>query len=319
MRAISIATACLCLLSPVLGQQPPPPPPPPPDPFAASAPAPPAPSAPADLAQALEALDQGRAGAFRDVPFEALLEFHKAEEGKTYASITIGYRQDEIRKIAGGDITPQPFALLRGTAPEAKRYDFTLPTDFADSGSGAPSGMRVLQTGSAVEPGAYRFSVGVWVAGKSLAGGWAEDVTVPDFTSSLAMSSVTVAASLERAPAADPKLKHPFIWGSFKVVPRLTRTVPRQEPLRLYYQIYNAATDAASGKPKLDLTYTFFQKKNGRYLPAPPQPVPNQSNQVAIYEMPLDDWPAGEFKIQVQVRDAISKATTSRELFFEVR
>ena len=323
MRFLPVVLACLCLVSPAVAQQAPPPQ----DPFASppaapqSAPQPPAiPPAPADLAQALELLDRGAVVSFSEVPLEAMLEFHKAEEGKTYASISIGYRIEEIRKAAGGDVAPQLFALLRGTGPESSRYDFTLPIDFADSGVGSPAGMKVFQTGSAVDPGPYRFSVGLWIPGRNLAGGRAEDVVVPNFTSSaLDLSSVTLAAKVERAAPASTGLKLPFIWGSFKVVPRLAHTLPRQEPLRLYYQIYNAAADPASGKPRLDITYTFYQKKNGKFLQAAQQPIKNQDNQVAIYELPVDGWPAGEFKVQVQVLDAVSKATASRELLFQLR
>ncbi len=297
------------------------PPAPPPDPFAAApAPAPPLPPL-IDMGQALEVLDQGRAASLKDVPFEGLLEFHKAAEGKTYASITLGYKTDEISRLAGADARPQLFALLRSTAPEGKRYDFILDTDFADSGAGAPAGMRVMQTGSAVEPGPYRLSMGVWIPGRNLAGGRAEEVSVPNFNGvALDLSSITLAAAVERAAGASAELKYPFIWGNFKVVPQLGGALKRPQPLRLYYQIYNASADPASGKPRLDLTYTFFQKKSGKYVQAaPPQPISNQSQQVAIYELPLDAWPAGEFKVMVQVRDAVSKTTASRELFFELR
>jgi hypothetical protein len=317
MKHLPCVAPLLCMVSAALAQQPAAPPPMPTDPFAATQPAAPAPKS---LEEALEALDQGRTGAFKNVPFEGIIEFHKAEEGKTYASITLGYGPEEIRKLAGGDEKPRLFALLRGTSPGAMRYDFTLPADFADSG-GTFGGLQIFQTGSAVDPGPYRLSFGVWLPGRLLAGGRAQDVTVPDFAvPSLDLSAITLAAAVERAPAQDAGLKHPFLWGNFKVVPRLLQAFPRQEPLRLYYQIYNASPDPKSGKPRLDVTYTFYLKKADKFIQAaPPQPIRNQESQVQIYELPVEGWPAGEFKAQVQVRDAVASATVSREVLFELR
>jgi hypothetical protein len=307
----------LCAASTASAQQPAAPPPRPADPFAAARPSAPAPQS---LEEAVAALDQGRSAAFEEVPFEGIIEFHKAEEGKTYASITLGYDPEQVRRLAGDGETPRLFALLRGTSPDALRYDFTLPTDFADSG-GKFGGLRIFQTGSAVDPGPYRLSFGVWLASRRLAGGRAMDLTAPDFAApALSLSTITLAAAVERALAQNAGLKHPFLWGNFKVVPHLVNRLPRQDPLRLYYQIYNASPDPKSGKPRLDITYTFYLKKADRFLQAaPPLPIRNQDSQVQIYELPVEKWPAGEFKAQVQVRDAVAGATVSREVTFELR
>jgi hypothetical protein len=322
MRPLLVAALCLCplLTPPGVAQQTAPAPASPALPAPATAPSAPAPEAPKSLDEALQALDQGRIASFKEVPFEYVLEFHEAADKRTYTSVTLGFHPEEIRKVAGGDVSPQMFVCLRGLAEGATRYDFTEPSDFAEGSSAGSSGMRVFQTGTALDPGPYRFSVGVWVPGRALAGGRSEQVVAPNFTSStIELSSLTLAASVERAAGAASPFKRPFIWGNFKIIPRVLASFPRQEPLRLYYQIYNAAPEPASGKPKLDITYTFYQKKNGKFLPAPPQTVRNQSNQVAIYEVPVDTWPAGEFKIQVQVRDSVSNAVASRELLFELR
>jgi hypothetical protein len=322
MRPLPVAALCLCPLLTLSGvaQQTAPAPANPAPPAPATAPPAPAPEPPKSLDEALQALDQGRSASFREVPFEYVLEFHEAADKRTYASVTLGFHPEEIRKVAGGDIVPQMFVCLRGLAESAMRYDFVEPTDFAEGTPAGSSGMRVFQTGTALAPGPYRFSVGVWVPGRALAGGRSEQVVAPNFTSSaIELSSLTLAASVERAAGSESPFKRPFIWGNFKIIPRVLASFPRQEPLRLYYQIYNAAPDPTSGKPKLDITYTVYQKKNGKFLPAPPQTIRNQSNQVAIYELPVDAWPAGEFKVQVQVRDAVSNAIASRELLFELR
>jgi len=312
MRPLLVAALCLCplLTPPGVAQQTAP----------ATTPFAPAPEAPKSLDEALQALDQGRTASFKEAPFEYLLEFHEAENKQAYASVTLGFHPEEIRRVAGGDVTPQLFVRLRGLAEGALSYDFTEASDFAEGTPAGASGLRVFQTGTALAPGHYRVTVGVWVPGRSLAGGRSEEVVAPDFTSSIFdLSSLTLAASVERVAASDSHLKRPFIWGNFKIIPRVLASFPRQEPLRLYYQIYNATPEPASGKPKLDITYTFYQKKNGKFLQAAQQPISNQQNQVAIYELPVDTWPAGEFKVQVQVRDSVSNAVASRELLFELR
>lgn len=270
------------------------------------------PEPPSTIPEVLKALENGKTAPFSNIDFESLVEFHKAEGDKTYTSISIAFRDGVVL---------QPFARLSALTEDATRYDFTEGRDFADSGIANASGLRVFQTGYAVPPGRYRLSAGVWDAAQGVAGGRTEEVVVPAFEGSkLELSSVTLASALERAPAADPTIKQPFIWGSFKVVPRVETSFPRQEPLRLYYQIYNASADPDTGKPRLSITYTFFQKKNGKFQrAAPPQTLPEQASQVALYELPLSGWPVGEFKVRIDARDAVTQASTSEEVLFKLR
>ncbi|MEE9219193.1 MAG: hypothetical protein V3U98_09010 [Acidobacteriota bacterium] len=278
------------------------------------------PERPGTLVDVLKALRSGAASSFDDLPFQSLLEYHKAVGGQTYASISIGYNPGALRARAGTEAKPQPFAALYGLAEGALNYTFTETIDFADSGVSNASGLHVHQTGHALAPGRYRLVTGVWISEDALAGVRTEIVDIPAFTApELTLSSVTLASALGSAPGADPTLKQPFIWGNFKVVPRIEPTITRQEPLQLYYQIYNAAHDPQSGKPRLDITYTFFQRKLGRFQQAAQQPFRGQTSEVALYELPLNAWPPGEFKLRIEVRDAIADTSVSRELRFDLR
>lgn len=303
--------------SPILGA-------PDPQPAAPATPVPAMPqSAPTEepfsIVGVLKALESEDGGSVADLEFDSLVEFHKAEGDKTYASISVAFRPDQLESTGGGAI--QPFARLSAMNEEALHYDFTEAQDFADSGIASTSGLKTYQTGYALPPGRYRLSIGVWSPDKQLAGGRTQIIIVPTFAGGgLELSSVTLASALERATDADPTVKQPFIWGSFKVVPHVDRSFPRQEPLRLYYQIYNAAADPGTGRPKLGITYTFFRKTNGKFQQAaPPQALPEQASQVALYELPLNGWPAGEFKVHIDVQDTVSQASLTEEVLFKLR
>ncbi len=270
------------------------------------------------IVEVLKALESSNGETFADLDFDSLVEFHKTEGDKTYASISVAFRPNQLEST-GGAI--RPFARLTGMNDQDLHYDFTTAQDFADSGIASTSGLRIYQTGYALPPGRYRLSTGVWSPDKKLVGGRTQMIVLPAFTAGgLEISSVTLASALERATDFDPTVKQPFIWGSFKVVPHVEKSFPRHDPLRLYYQIYNAAADPGTGQPKLGITYTFFRKMNGQFQQAaPPQALPEQASQVALYELPLNGWPAGEFKVRINVQDAVAQMSVTEEVLFNLR
>ncbi|MCZ6779431.1 MAG: hypothetical protein O7F16_10765 [Acidobacteria bacterium] len=274
---------------------------------------------PFSIVGVLKTLESGDSEPFVDLEFDSLVEFHKAEGDKTYVSISIAFHPDQLESTGGGAI--QPFARLSAMNAEALRYEFTEAQDFADSFTANTSGLKIYQTGYALPPGRYRLSTGAWSPNKELVGGRTQIIVVPAFAAgALELSSVTLAAALERATDTNPTVKQPFIWGSFKVVPHVEKSFPRQDPLRLYYQIYNAAADPETGRPKLGITYTFFRKMNDMFQQAaPPQTLPEQESQVALYELPLNGWPAGDFKVRIDVQDAVTQTSVTEEILFKLR
>ncbi len=59
---------------------------------------------------------------------------------------------------------------------------------------------------------------------------------------------------------------------------------------------------------------------NGQFQQAaPPQALPEQASQVALYELPLNGWPAGEFKVRINVQDAVAQMSVTEEVLFNLR
>ncbi|HUD71729.1 MAG TPA: hypothetical protein VMQ62_07165, partial [Dongiaceae bacterium] len=155
-------------------------------------------------------------------------------------------------------------------------------------------------------------------------------ITVPDFSAkAFAMSTITLLASFRQAEAGigpDDEKGGSGLYslGSFRLVPRAANVLAKTDALSFYYQVYNPAPDAASGKPNLESTYTFFLKDATGWKPFR-KPAVKAVNQVELFDLALKDLMAptqplpAEFKMEAKVTDKVSGQSLTREILFTVR
>jgi hypothetical protein len=101
------------------------------------------------------------------------------------------------------------------------------------------------------------------------------------------------------------------------VIPKVAPVFPVNGDLALYYQIYNVA--AEGGDPDLLIGYHVYRKRGSQFRKAATvPPVSGVKELVQIYELALTGWPAGEYKIKVNVTDNSNGTFDAKEVLFHI-
>jgi hypothetical protein len=147
-----------------------------------------------------------------------------------------------------------------------------------------------------------------------------ETIELPDFKGeSLALSSITLARSA--APATGDPGEDRFRVGTMRLVPWVKPALGPKDELSFFYDVYNAKKDPASQKPSLDVAYVFEKrepsgwKKRGRLAEV------DRHEEMLGYAIPaeaISQWPAGDYKLTVQVKDKIGNADTASSVEFSI-
>jgi hypothetical protein len=227
-------------------------------------------------------------------------------------------------------------------AAEAKRKAETRELDpllfpfeeyfFFDPGTARGGDARTIERALALPPGEYDVYVGLIDRARiktSSAAVLHRTVVVPDFWSDqLAMSSLILARDvrvLKAALAAPQQVERPYTFGSAEVIPAIRAEFATAEALTVVFQICNY------GAPDSDLTanYTFFRLDGGRRLfnrtdaqqfsdaDLPPAGV-WESQAFLMQAVPLQPFPPGEYELEVQVSDRLTRATVKAAVAFTV-
>jgi hypothetical protein len=159
-----------------------------------------------------------------------------------------------------------------------------------------------------------------------------QPLSVPDPGTALTTSSVILAKSIDAQPkqlSGQEQLENPYTISGYKIVPRFTNAIPKSEELLFLFFVYNEGT-AASGKPDLDVDYTFarasedkpFSKLattsfNSTTLPAEFDIA--KGHQVFVGQgIPLTSFAPGDYKLEIKINDKTNSSTVTRNIPFTV-
>lgn len=156
-------------------------------------------------------------------------------------------------------------------------------------------------------------------------------ITVPDFWNfELRLSSVVFASDV-RAIGSPLKprdqIDHPYTWGRAEVTPRASSVFTRDDVLSVVYQICNY------GAPDADVTadYTFYRRDASGWTlfnhTQPQQlsdadlPPPSgwETQGFAMQSVPLRQFPAGDYELEIAVRDRLTRSTAKQSIAFTVK
>lgn len=264
-----------------------------------------------------------------EVPFQVVDDFYAAADGSTLVVITVEVPREAAH--GSGSQAVLPFGRLKPAVEGGRTFNLTgdLPFVPAPEADGPPTGL-VYQARRNLKPGTYTQVLVVEDrVVKGQMGTLVGEVVVPDFgAKAFAMSTVTILASFHQAEAGigpdDEKAGGLYSLGSFHLVPRAVNVYARTEALTFYYQVYNPAPDATSGRPNLESTYSFFLKDASGWKPFR-KPAVKPVNQVELFDLPLKDLMSptqplpAEFKMEAKVTDKVSGQSLTREIYFTVR
>ncbi len=264
---------------------------------------------------------------FGSLPFRARADFFKTSGDTAEVLLTIALRSSSVtyRKTASGEGPDvQVFArILDSTATQAV-LSLERELDFAPAAENRAAGLDddlVYQARFTLPPGAYvaRLTVLDQVSGRTSSSD--TPFTVPDFGGDrLGLSSIALARSISEDEADGQAGAGPYRFGSLRILPRLGQIFQPGESLGFYYQVYGAEREAASGKPRLDVSYIFLFLAAGgeEILEIGRVTFEDQQGEAHGYLLPLEGWPAGQYLVRIEVKDEIASAEISRDLAFRI-
>jgi len=266
---------------------------------------------------------------FGEVPMIARADYYKANDGTTYAALTVFVRSKSLQfrdTASGGKPDLAVYARLEDPGTGELRYGFERDEDFVPSPDNPHAGVHdylTFQAGGGILPGHYmaKFSLHDRVAQR--VGRYEVELDVPDLQgSTLGLSSITLADRLEPATGApNPNLKAPYTFGNLRVLPKPGIAYAQDQEFAFYFQVYQARTDAVSGKPLLDLHYSFLRRdEGGEYRPTgPPLDMIGLNEAAHGYSFPPAAWPIGQYRVTVEAVDRLSGQRQTRSADFVVR
>jgi hypothetical protein len=262
---------------------------------------------------------------FGPLPFRARADYFKTtgREAEVLFNIALKSTAVTFRETpSGGKPSVRVYARILDSSAvgivQALDHDY----DFAPSPGNETAGLDddlVYQARALIPPGSYiaRITVVDDVSGR--AGNSDSAFSVPDFSSpALELSTVTLARRLEDAPSDATSTFVPFVLGSLRVIPRLSQDFAQDDDLAFYYQVYGAKPDASTGRPRLNVAYVFMISDGKKLAEIGRVVFDNQTTESHGYSLPLKTWPAGDYLLRIEVTDAVSSASVTRDLAFRI-
>jgi GWxTD domain-containing protein len=170
-------------------------------------------------------------------------------------------------------------------------------------------------------PGRFKLAVLIKDAVSGRMGSLEQGITAPSFPADrLAASPVIVASEL--LPVAEKELKQdPYVFGRFRVRPRLDATFRKGEYLGAYFEIYNLPLDPSEARPQPKVEYR-VERPNGEivlpYRDVSRSAVPERDMVVLPLYVDLSALTPGQYVIAFRVSDPVQHQVTESRAQFVV-
>jgi hypothetical protein len=160
-------------------------------------------------------------------------------------------------------------------------------------------------------------------------------LTVPDYGApGLLTSSVILAREMELLPAPLPpemQEEQPYVFGPMRIEPASDARFGKMGELQVIFWIYGARATGA-GKPDVEVEYLFhhrlpegekyFNRTEPQALNA--ETLPPEFSMEAGHQLPgsvvvpLEIFPAGDYRLEIKVNDKVSGESVTRNMNFTV-
>ena len=266
-------------------------------------------------------------GTIEDNPlnFDMRVDFFRQSQDRVLAAFTIqAENKDLVFKDVGGvqEARLNIFGRITSVAgrragifedPVTTRATTEELTDMKERKS-------AYQRAVPLAPGVYKVDVIVRDVESGATGVRHMGFTVPKYApEKLATSTLILAARLhglgDQAPVGM------FTIGEFKVIPNVSATYRRGDPLGLYIQVYNAGIDQTTLRPSVDVDYVI--SKDGKELARQAEDWKGMSDSgqrlTLARLLRTDQLAPGEYKLQIRIRDRVSGQSLAPEASFTIR
>jgi GWxTD domain-containing protein len=256
--------------------------------------------------------------------FETQFNYFRQSDNRVLAVLTVQTDNDQLSFTNSGGIETARLnifgrVITLASRPVGKFEDSVTTTATAEELSTTRTRKSAYARAFVLSPGRYRVDVIVRDTQSGAAGLKQVGFFVPEFPEDrLSASSVVLAAKLENMESG--AAVGPFVIGTTKVIPNLSRVFKRNQPIGVYLQIYNAAIDQTTLRPAADAEYVLL--KNGKEISKQTEDWReiNDAGQRLTLSRLIDSrsLEPGEYQIQIRIRDHVSGQTIAPSATFTV-
>ena len=179
----------------------------------------------------------------------------------------------------------------------------------------------IFQKAVPLRPGLYRLDVVVKDVESGNVGVIGTALRVPRFEDeTLGASTLVIADQIESVPAKQLGLG-PFVFGSYKVRPRLSREFTAAESLGIFLQVYNLQSDDAVHRSSVYVTYRLLKEQREIWTTIESSDSIHQTGeQITVNRLiPLSAFAPGQYTLEVVVRDRVSGQSITRNAEFTLK
>jgi GWxTD domain-containing protein len=256
--------------------------------------------------------------------FETQINYFRQSDNRVIAALTIQTDNNQLTFTDSGGLQTARMNIFGRVITVANRSlgkfeDSVVTTATAEELSSTRMRKSVYARAFILEPGRYRIDVMLRDIQSGAMGIRQVGFQVPEFPSDrLATSSIVLAAKLEnmdRGAAVGP-----FNIGTTKVIPNLSATYHRSEPVGVYLQVYNTGIDQTTLRPAADVEYVLL--KDGKEISRQAEDwrqINDAAERLTLTRL-IDTrtLTPGEYAIQINIRDHVSGQTISPSAKFTV-
>lgn len=256
--------------------------------------------------------------------FQFQLNFFRQSDNSVLAALTLQTDNSELTFTDSGGLQTARMNIFGWITTLANKRigkfeDSVSATAIASELSSTKMRKSAYARAFILNPGRYRIDVIVRDMESGATGLRRIGFEVPKFPEDrLSASGIVLAAKLEnmeRGAAVGP-----FVIGTTKVIPSLTRVFRRNDPIGIYLQVYNAAIDQTTLRPAADAEYVLL--KDGKEISKQVEDWRqiNDAGQRLTLSRLIDsrNLSPGEYEIQVRIHDQVTGQTISPSATFTV-
>jgi GWxTD domain-containing protein len=258
------------------------------------------------------------------ITLDAQINYFRQSDNRVLAALTIQADSSELTFVDSGGLQTARMNIFGWVTTVANRRVGKFEDAVSTTATAQElSSMRMRKSAYArafiLDPGRYRVDVVVRDVESGATGVRRIGFQVPEFPADrLSASSVVLAAKLENMERGASV--GPFVIGTTKVIPNLTRIFRRNDPVGIYLQVYNAAIDQTTLRPAADAEYVLL--KDGKEVTKHLEDWRdiNDSGQRLTLTRLIDtrSLAPGEYEVQVRIRDHVTGQTISPSATFTI-
>lgn len=256
--------------------------------------------------------------------FDIRVDFFRQSDERVITAFTIQTEnKDLVFQDSGGLQQARINIFGKITSVAGRRVsifeDPVITTATAQELAEAKDRKSAYQKAVPLAPGTYKVDVIVRDVTSGATGIRHVGFTVPRYEpQKLSTSTLVLAAKLESL--IDQPAVGQFVIGQTKVIPNVSGTYRRGQPVGIYMQVYNAGIDQTTLRPSVDVEYALI--KDGKELGKQIEDWRGMSDsgQRLTLARLIDSsgLPAGNYELAIRIRDRVSGQTLSPTAKFTV-